>query len=326
MAAVGDLNSETSDTTIINTGSTGLLLGGTLNITTCDIDITSQDSTLQLLQCDVDREGQYTIAAPTYYIKHAFNINAQIDSNIGTSDSQNGEPESLGAGGNGNDDAWKITGTAITDYEFDGPNNIEINLPTGQSTYTVGTITACDDRGETCDFDVTMTVSSSTNGTLSTTFSYDPANSFIGLINDDIENAQFAYWTSLPGGVPPTVNDADRLAAVLADSDLTTHYATAQASFCDAVAGKNLIDTYSLTLDALDYDTTSRLSKLAANRNVNDNNVFVENDQVVLENASVLQYGLTVDTVGDGNDFVWDGSASSVNVYGILVQRQVENA
>ena len=170
-----------------------------------------------------------------------------------------------------------------------------------------------------------MIVSSANDGTLSTTFSYDSANSFVGLINDDIENAQFAYWFTEPV-TGPTVNDADRLAAVLADSDLSGHYATAQASFCDAVDGKNLIDTYSLTLDSLDYSTTSRLSKLAANRNVNDENVFVENDQVVLETPQPLQYGLTVDGAGDGNDFVWNGTASTVNVYGILVQRQVENA
>lgn len=322
MSSIGDLNNDVCDTRgDINDldSSTGLLLGGSLVVTTCDIDISSTDSTLQLLQCDVDREGSFTVAAPTYYIKHAFNINGQIDFNIGTNNSTDGEPEATG----GNDDAWKITGTSIDDNAFNGPNTLDIFLPTGSAEYNVGTITACDDRGETCDFSVTMTVSSANDGTLSTSFAYADANSFIGLINDDIERAQFAYWVTEPSP-GPTVNDADRLAAVLSNSDLSTHYASAEASFCDAVNGKNLIDTYSLTIDSLDYDTTSRLSKLAANRNVNDADVFVENDQVVLDTPHELQYGLTVDSNGDGNDFEWSNAgASTVNVYGILVQRQV---
>lgn len=323
MSTAGVTSPEMSTNDVINVESRGLYLNGSLEITRDDTDISSCDTTLEIDQLSIDRGGQFQVAEPTYYIKHNVDINEVISINKGGS-TCDGQPECDGQ----NDDAWRVETTLNVSCDSPSFTASNINLPVGTSTYTVATITVCDHDGPNAtNATVQMKVDSDATGNLTTSWIYNTFD-IVGRINDDIRDAQFAYFTESTKPTAPNENDADRLKVLLQNADLADHFSDKRDELENTINNKNLIASYTMELTQdTEFSTTSDLSKFAAERNATTNDPFVVGDQVVLSGAHTLDYGLTVD--GDNsteNDFTWEGAnIDKVNVYGILVHTVVNS-
>jgi len=297
---LGDYGNEDTHGDITSPGTAyGMVLDGSLVLTTCDLDFAGTDQTFGVQDAETDRDGVVPTATPTYYIKHKVNLNQNVSFHVGTA-STDGEPEVT----DGDDDSWSTTAITVVDQTNDAWN--DAFLPSGNDDFDLATITTCDQFNTTCDatHDVSINIAADNQGMLSAnvTISLTP---YTGYLTEDIATAQQAYWTD-PAPLPGP-NDADILGAVLTHAHLESLYADSKTAAEDEVNDKCYIKSYTLTLDAVTASTTSALSKLAAMRDTTDANVFVEGDQVVLKTGDALDYQVTVNneakTIASGDVF-----------------------
>jgi len=283
----------------------GLVLDGSLSITTCDINFDANDAAFTVQDTETDRDGVIATVQPTYYIKHVVNLNTGITLNPGSTDSTDGEPEATGT----NDDSWSHSGLNVNDQPSTAWN--DAFLPSGNDIFNdIATITTGDQCDNTNDVthQVSMLIKAENDGSLSANLHIHKQN-HTGYIPEDVTTAQTAYWFTEPSA--PGVNDADKLAAVLSADDLNSLYSAEKTAAENEVNDKNYVKTYSLGLDVISPSTTSQLSKLAAMRDKTDSNVFSNGDQVVLATGYALDFQVTVNDEAK--------TIASGDVYGILV-------
>jgi hypothetical protein len=276
----------------------GLVLNGSLNIETCDINFDANDAAFTVQDIETDRDGVIATVAPTYYIKHVVNLNTDITLNPGATNSTTGTEDAT------NDDSWSHAGLNVNDQPSTAWN--DAYLPSGTTDFNdIATITTCDQCDNTpVTHSVSMKITAEDNGSLSANL-HIHNQPHTGFIPEDVTTAQAAYWYTQPS--TPGVNDADKLAAVLSADDLNSLYSAEKTAAEDEVNDKNYVKTYSLGLDAITPSTTSQLSKLAAMRDKTDKNVFEDGDQVVLATGYALNFQVTIDetakTIANGDVF-----------------------
>lgn len=335
MATINDTNPDaqtsvstgTEQPTVITTNA--LVLDGDLTMNWSNLDTCDHDGVLTMEQVSNDRFTGVRVAEPTYYIRAGYDINSHILFNAGgnedESDSTTRTPH--------NDDAWKID-TAInvnyvTNHDSAGNDTgVTYKLPHADVTYDVAKFTVNDPLGRQQIYNVELNIVMGNDSAVSANASLDTATSFTGIVDDDHELAQYAYWPvsghTVPSGI--AVNDHDKLADTITSAEVDTHFTAtgAMGNLEQEINDVNyVLESYTISFDATDFLAGSNLSQFA--QSLNDSidytsddtakKVFAENDRIVTSGNQL--YAVTLTATGDHA-----ATHTLVNdyVYGVLQQ------
>ena len=286
----------------------GLQLSGELSVTqnaTEDVG-TSMQNTLELQEVTTDRPTATTSATAAYYVKVVADINAAISFHGSES-------------GSNLDDAWSMSALS-----FDSASDsATLKLPTASNVeVSAGLITANHDGGSGT-FPVKLSVSANDQGVLSSSIAIS-GDSITGSKDDDYAKAQQAYWpindgtndysSSGPSALGAT--DADVLTASLGAANLSTHYASALSTINAKYDTKNMVSSWSLSVDAVAQATNSNLSNHARVNNKTDSTVFAAGDKIVA--ATAASYSISI------NDYESNATqiVAATDVYGVVEQSE----
>ena len=324
-------NDLTTDTTPYDLGVTdgyALLLDGNMAITNDTNDVMGFDDDLFLAQAVEDRFLQIKLLDPLYYIKTAFDINSKVNMYPGNDDGNDGIDGE-------NDDTWTLD--TITVDKANAGTTIYKLPPGSTEDVNITKISTTDDNGPRDTFSLDFNLSLDDQGDMMIT-NYAGAwsgNPVAGVIDDNILLAQTAYWTNdttanIAGGAAqnpvggaaasaPNQNDKDTLLAVLTKEELATHYATDVATAVSMFNDVNVVNDWTITIDAVGNDTKSNLSAYARNKftavgGTPNDSPFVTGDQIVA--ADPKSYRVTIlDNLGQTKVLV-----AGTNVYGVVYQ------
>ena len=291
---------------------THLQINGDLAISTCDTvgSVSMCDGVMQLLSETCDRPGSqtYTLSDPAYYIKATYDINNEIAFNSGGND-----PTALGC-----DDSWYIP-TAFTVNDDNG-SDVTYNIGDGADTAqkAIATLTACDDLGRTCDSTVFLTLSMTAGGVLSSTVNTSYEAGFSGVAVEDTAVETIAYWpnsdenhTNIP---EPDGAGGDVSQVELLKSHFTAYFNDQIEDVNSQFNGKNIVESWQITVDALAASTTNTLSVFGHTNSRATDDLFSAGDKIVLSRPKTLTYSVT--NANGANLDVFSGR----NVYGVLQQ------
>ena len=335
MATINDTNADaeisistsTVEPTVITTNA--LVLDGDLSMTWSNLETCDHDATLTMEQVSNDRFTGVRVAEPTYYIRAGYDINSHILFNAGGNedgcDSTTRTPH--------NDDAWKINTAINVNYVTNhaGAGNDDLvtyKLPHANATYDVAKFTVNDQLGREQIYNVELNIVMGDNSSVYANASLDTDASFTGIVDDDHELAQYAYWPvsghTVPSGI--AVNDHDKLADTITSAEINTHFTAtgAMGNLEKEINDVNyVLESYTISFEATEYRTGSNLSQFA--QSLNDSidyttddtakKVFAENDRIVTSGNQL--YAVTLTATGDHA-----ATHTLVNdyVYGVLQQ------
>ena len=335
MATINDttpdatLSIDTSNTepTVITTDA--LVLEGGLSMTWSNLDTCDHDGVLTMKEETTDRFTGVRVAEPTYYIRVGHDINSHIEFNAGGNedgcDTTDRTPH--------NDDAWKIATAINLSYvtaHADAGNDTGVvyNLPAANATHDVATFTVNDPTGRDDTYNVELNIVMGNDSAVSANASLDNPNAFTGLVDDDHQLAQYAYWpvSGAADPAPPGKNDHDKLADTISSADISAHF-TATGALGNLEKEINdvnyVLESYTISFNATEFLAGSNLSQFAQSLNdsidyadeSNTNKVFAENDRIVTSGSQL--YAVTLTTSGANADV-----HTLVNdyVYGVLQQ------
>lgn len=324
MASLNDttpdiINNDTNTTEpyFLNDSTTeSLVLAGTMSMTVQDITVADESNDVTILASTNDRFLSFDTKTPTYYIKVPYDINAGISFSTGrASDSFNAnDPTQTTLT---NDDAWAM-GTISINKSDAAAASAEYRLPAAEKQVTAATFQANDTSGEDrfAEWDVLLDVTLANDGAVSANASLDNDNAFTGLIQDDVQLAQHAYWP-VNGASAPAVPQmgGDVLAATIAADDISSHFAAnMRAVESDVNDLSNVVTDWTLTFNSISLDTSSNLSQYGQANNINDATLFVSGAKIVAADPHL--YSVTVTTNVNSTDTVLVNDY----VYGILEQ------
>lgn len=286
----------------------GLELSGVLSViqnATEDVG-TSMVENLALQEVTTDRPTATSTATAAYYIKVVADINAAISFHGSES-------------GSNLDDAWSMTALSFNS----NVHSASLKLPTASNVdVPAGLITASYDGGSGT-FPVTLSVSASDEGVLSSTIAIS-GSSIEGQKNDDYAKAQKAYWPinngtynySQTGPTALGATDSDLLTASLEAADLSTNYTSTLDTINAKYNTKNMISSWSLSVSAVDQATNSNLSNHARVNNITNATVFAGGDMIVA--ATPASYAVSI------NDYESNATqiVAATNVYGVVQQSE----
>lgn len=335
MATINDTNA--NDTLSISTSTTeptdittnALVLDGGLSMIWSNLDTCDHDGVLTMKEETTDRFTGVRVAEPTYYIRVGHDINSNIQFNAGGNedgcDTTGREPH--------NDDAWKIATAINLSFETDhaGAGNdtgVVYNLPAANATHDVATFTVNDPTSRFETYNVELNIVLGNDSAVSANASLDNPNAFTGLVDDDHQLAQYAYWPVSGAGVPspPGKNDHDKLADTISSAEISDHF-TATGALGNLEKEINdvnyVLESYTISFNATEFLAGSNLSQFAQSLNddidyTNDDTaakVFAENDRIVTSGSQL--YAVTLTTSGTN-----EATHTLVNdyVYGVLQQ------
>lgn len=296
--------------------NTGLLLDGSFTASLNEVNVCDHDESVQMAVATNDRFQQFITKTPTYYIKVNHDLNSHCSFNPGTGGGNDELDSSLA-----NDDAWALTAVNIN-HDDVGVDVQEKFFPYGSTTVQAGEFTATDLTGRSETWTIDLAISLENDGAISSNASLSGVTQFWGLVNDDFQTAQEAYWPTDGANVPSVADsDGDILAAKLekttVESDMADSLAAAESDVNDV---SNVVASWSISIDAVDFDATSNLTQYGKANNVNTQNdgTYTENlfntgDMIVAATPQIYNVVLNTDSNGEVN---------LVNdyVYGIVIQ------
>lgn len=315
------ISTKTIEPTVITTNA--LVLEGGLSMTWSNLDTCDHDGVLTMEEAKTDRFTGVRVAEPTYYIRVGHDINNHIEFNAGGNedgcDTTNRTPH--------NDDAWKIATAINLSYETDhnsagNDSGVTYNLPHANATHGVATFMVNDPTGRADTYNVELNIVMGTDSAVSANASLDNPNAFTGLVDDDHQLAQYAFWP-VSGYTDPTpgVNDHDKLADTISSAEISAHF-TATGALGNLEKEINdvnyVLESYTISFNETEFLAGSNLSQFAQSLNdsidyandSNTNKVFAENDRIVTSGSQL--YAVTLTTSGTNaavhtlvNDYVY---------------------
>jgi hypothetical protein len=289
-----------------NGGLQSLTLGGALSMTISEPTVNDESNDILIGKVGNDRFTSFKTKTPTYYIKIQHNINGHVGFNAGANDATCDALQ--------NDDAWSLTAFSLSDANDTGSNTV-YELPAANKTMEVAMFTANDEQGNSKEWGVNLNVVLTNDGSMSGSASLAHENDFSGLIVENIQLAQEAYWP-LNGANQPTVDptDGDILAATITGNDVKDHFA-ANMNAVEQDVNMNVVDAWTLSFNEIALDPSSNLSQYGQANNVNDVTLFPTGARIVAETPHDYSVTVTV-AYGTGNSTVLVND----KVYGIVEQ------
>jgi len=288
-------------------GLQSLTLGGALSMTISEPTVNDESNDIVIAKVGTDRFTSFKTKTPTYYIKIQHNINGHVGFNAGANDAT--------CDGLGNDDAWSLAAFSLSDANDTG-SNTAYELPAANKTMEVAKFTANDEHGNSKEWGVNLNVVLTNDGTMSGTASLAHENDFSGLIVENIQEAQHAYWPLNGVNAPnlPGKEEGDILAATITSNDVSNHF-SANMNAVEQDVNMNVVDAWTLSFNEIALDPNSNLSQYGQANNVNDATLFPTGARIVAETPH--DYSVTVTVNYDNNN-----NTVLVNdkVYGIVEQ------
>ena len=303
--------------------SFGLLLPGSITITGNVNDVDGFQNDVLVRSNDTTRLQVIKARDPTYYIRVPFDINSKIICH--PNDTAN----------DGNDDAWQLQAITITKTELSA-SDITYQLPADSAQPQIATINFNDgDTGasiQSVPLYMNLTHAANSTITATATFATNNGGIFTGgggttytvdtSSTENMNDAQKKFFDlGGAGATAPTENDVDQLSATVTVSQLDTYFNDEIADVLTDFNNLSSITNFSINFPELPAMTNSNLSMYGRANNVGvSNDLFNENDQIVTENAA--SFSLTFnDSTNTERTLV-----SSVNVYGVIYQKESEVA
>lgn len=311
------------------TGINHLKLTGQLDILHDNITTADRNASLTMASNDVGREIGVQTLQPIYYIRIPHNINSAIQFHTGdTNDAQRSEAPGETFSSDSNDDSWEMSAITVLWNDGDSTAGHVRSLPYADATNKVAEFTVQDPSNLSKVYGLDLQIVLGNDGAITSNASLNDSTAFTGVIDDNFQLAQNAYWP-FNDGTNININNAgesrlnnneeDRLAATITSTQILTHFtATGDISGIESDVNdmNNILNGYQISFEAQAADTDSNLSKFGQGKYVNDATLFTTGERIVASQPQLYTVTLNATLLGGGTEY------TLVNdyVYGVLEQ------